>query len=54
MYASGAVPLQTEPLLTWSGANTTSIITVTERSHTVAVIGTEEGDVLKVYEQTCF
>ena len=47
-YAYGVVPLQAEPLLTWSGASPTSIITLTERSYTVAVVGTEDGQLLKV------
>ena len=54
-YASGVDPLQAEPLLTWSGANPTSIITLTERSHTVAVVGTEDGQLLKVcISDPCF
>ena len=47
-YASGAVPLQIEALLTWSGATPTSIITQIEGANTVALVGTEDGKLLKV------
>ena len=46
-YASGVVPLHDDSLLTWSGSSPTSIITLTERSHTVAVVGLLDGNLLK-------
>ena len=50
-YASGVVPLRDEPLLTWSGTNPKSIFILTERSHTLAFVGTENGTLFKVCTQ---
>ena len=53
-YASGVVPLQAEPLLTWSGASPTSIIILSERSHTVAVVGDRRWEVVEGIDDKLF
>ena len=46
-YPVGVVPLS-NPILAWQGAIPTSILILTERDHTVAVVGTQGGHLFKV------
>lgn len=48
-YAKGIVPLISEAVFEWSDIIPSSVITTTHRQHTIAFVGTVQGDMIKVW-----
>ena len=49
--ASGIEPLKSIAAIEWTGTLPSSIITTTHRNHTVAFVGTTDGELVKVLGQ---